>query len=129
MLIRCKHERPGGSLVTFSFKDLPDYRAYNFQPNAKGAHVADVEDEGDAATLLAIDSAYEPYDEAASVFKAKASDATKEKQEAVDPTAFLDELDLKGLHAYAKSKNVKLDENHTPEQVKNYLKGLIKTEE
>lgn len=127
MLIRCKLERPKGSLVTFSYKDLPDYREYDFQPNAKGAHVADVADEGDAATLLAIDSAYEPYDEAASVFKAKA-EAAKEKQEAVDPAAFLDELDLKGLHAYAKSKNVKLDENHTPEQVKNYLKGLIKTE-
>lgn len=127
MLIRCKLERPKGSLVTFSYKDLPDYREYDFQPNAKGAHVADVADEGDAATLLAIDSAYEPYDETASVFKAKA-EAAKGKEEEVDPAAFLDELDLKGLHAYAKSKNVKLDENHTPEQVKNYLKGLIKTE-
>lgn len=126
MLIRCKLERPKGSLVTFSYKDLPDYREYDFQPNAKGAHVADVADEGDAATLLAIDSAYEPYDEAASMFKA--SKSAQEKIEVVDASAFLDELDLKGLHAYAKSKNVKLDENHTPEQVKNYLKGLIKTE-
>jgi hypothetical protein len=32
MLIRCKHERPGGSLVTFSYKDRPDYREYHFKP-------------------------------------------------------------------------------------------------
>lgn len=125
MLIRCKHERPKGSLVTFGYKDLPDYREYNFQPNAKGAHVADVEDEGDAATLLAIDSAYEPYDEAATALKAKASEA-KPALDELDPAAFLDELDLKGLHAYAKKEGVKLDENHSVEQVRNYLKGLIK---
>jgi hypothetical protein len=125
MLIRCKHERPGGSLVTFSHKDLPDYRAYDFQPNAKGAHVADVEDEGDAATLLAIDSAYVPYDEAATKFKAKASEVKPDAEE-VDPTSFLDELDLKGLHAHAKKEGVKLDENHSVEQVRNYLKGLLK---
>jgi|SRR5882672_8429100 len=130
MLIRCKYERPGGSLVTFSYPGKPDYREYNFQPTATSSkHVADVADEGDARTLLAIDSAYEPYDDASRALLAQvvadaSAPAVAEEEKNADPLAFLDELDMKGLESFAKQANVKLDPTHDEVQVRNYLKGL-----
>ena len=125
-LIRCKLERPGGTLVTFSFPGKPDYREYNFQPDAKGKHVAEVDDKGDARTLLAIDSAYEPYDDETRALLAEisAESAPAPEAPAPDPLAFLDELDMEGLESFAKQSNVKLDQTHDVEQVRNYLKGL-----
>lgn len=123
MLIRCKHKRDGGTTVPFSFPDAEDYREYAFLPNAKGDHVADVDDEADATTLLSIESAYEAYDPDAP--KGRKASVKPVVEHGPSPTAFLDELERADLVEYATGKGVKLDEQHSDEQVRHYLKGLI----
>ena len=54
--IECLIKRPGGSII-----ELDDSK-YHFKPNGDGEHVCDVPNEGHAAILLAIDTAYRPYD-------------------------------------------------------------------
>ena len=54
--IECLIKRPGGSII-----ELDDSK-YHFKPNGDGDHVCDVPNEGHAAILLAIDTAYRPYD-------------------------------------------------------------------
>ena len=54
--IECLIKRPGGSII-----ELDDSK-YHFKPNGDGYHVCDVPNEGHAAILLAIDTAYRPYD-------------------------------------------------------------------
>ena len=54
--IECLIKRPGGSII-----ELDDSK-YHFKPNGDGDHVCDVPNEGHAAILLAIDTAYGPYD-------------------------------------------------------------------
>jgi hypothetical protein len=130
MLIRCLHERAGGTDVEFGNRVDPDYRLYHFTSGADGFHVAEVGDELDAQTLLAIPSAYVqhgPVDKAAVKAAAKAkreADEAAAKEEA-EKTAFLDELDRAGLEAFADERGVKLDTGHDDEQVRNYLKGMI----
>ena len=53
--IECLIKRPGGSII-----ELDDSK-YHFKPNGDGDHVCDVPNEGHAAILLAIDTAYRPY--------------------------------------------------------------------
>ena len=53
--IECLIKRPGGSII-----ELDDSK-YHFKPNGDGYHVCDVPNEGHAAILLAIDTAYRPY--------------------------------------------------------------------
>ena len=139
MLIRCKHERPGGSLVTFSYKGLPDYREYHFKATgpkgddgkATGPHVAKVEHEEDIRTLLAIESAYEEYVEGAPLAPAsKAESVTRsvlQPPRAKRDTAFLDKYDEKQLREWAADRfpAIKLDEAHSAEQLRTYLRSLI----
>ena len=54
--IECLIKRQGGSII-----ELDDSK-YHFKPNGDGDHVCDVPNEGHAAILLAIDTAYRPYD-------------------------------------------------------------------
>ena len=54
--IECLIKRPGGSII-----ELDDSK-YHFKPNGDGYHVCDVPNECHAAILLAIDTAYRPYD-------------------------------------------------------------------
>ena len=54
--IECLIKRPGGSII-----ELDDSK-YHFKPNGDGDHVCDVPNEGHAAILLAIDTAYRHYD-------------------------------------------------------------------
>ena len=54
--IECLIKRQGGSII-----ELDDSK-YHFKPNGDGDHVCDVPNEGHAAVLLAIDTAYRPYD-------------------------------------------------------------------
>ena len=54
--IECLIKRHGGSII-----ELDDSK-YHFKPNGDGDHVCDVPNEGHAAILLAIDTAYRPYD-------------------------------------------------------------------
>ena len=53
--IECLIKRPGGSII-----ELDDSK-YHFKPNGDGYHVCDVPNEGHAAILLAIDTAYHLY--------------------------------------------------------------------
>ena len=53
--IECLIKRPGGSII-----ELDDSK-YHFKPNGDGYHVCDVPNEGHAAILLAIDTAYRLY--------------------------------------------------------------------
>ena len=53
--IECLIKRHGGSII-----ELDDSK-YHFKPNGDGDHVCDVPNEGHAAILLAIDTAYRPY--------------------------------------------------------------------
>lgn len=53
--IECLIKRQGGSII-----ELGDSK-YHFKPNGDGNHVCDVPNEGHAAILLAIDTAYRPY--------------------------------------------------------------------
>ena len=53
--IECLIKRLGGSII-----ELDDSK-YHFKPNGDGYHVCDVPNEGHAAILLAIDTAYRPY--------------------------------------------------------------------
>ena len=53
--IECLIKRHGGSII-----ELDDSK-YHFKPNCDGDHVCDVPNEGHAAILLAIDTAYRPY--------------------------------------------------------------------
>ena len=53
--IECLIKRQGGSII-----ELDDSK-YHFKPNGDGDHVCDVPNEGHAAILLAIDTAYRPY--------------------------------------------------------------------
>ena len=53
--IECLIKRQCGSII-----ELDDSK-YHFKPNGDGYHVCDVPNEGHAAILLAIDTAYRPY--------------------------------------------------------------------
>lgn len=127
MLIRCKIEREGGTVVPFGRKGEPDFREYHFKPSGKDGHVAEVGDELDATTFLAITEAYEQVEQA----EVKAPLRRPPPPQKKDPAAFLNELDLAGLVSYAAERfpAVKLDESHTEEQVRNYLKGLLEPKE
>lgn len=57
MQIQCKLKRTNGSLVK-----LGD-TTYHFKPNDKGDHVAEVDDEDHADTLLAITEGYAAYEQ------------------------------------------------------------------
>lgn len=57
MQILCKLKRANGSLVKL------DDTTYHFKPNAKGDHVAEVDDDDHAETLLAITEGYEAYEQ------------------------------------------------------------------
>ena len=53
--IECLIKRQNGSII-----ELGDSK-YHFKANGAGDHVCDVDNEGHAAILLAIDTAYRPY--------------------------------------------------------------------
>ena len=53
--IECLIKRQGGSII-----ELDDSK-YHFKPNGDGDHVCDVPNEGHAAILMAIDTAYRHY--------------------------------------------------------------------
>lgn len=141
MLIRCKHERPGGSLVTFGFRDEEGYRAYNFKARGPkgedgkptGPHVAEVADEGDVATLLAIDSAYEEFVEGAALAAATRPEITTKTvlpappRKNVAAIKALDGMDEKALREFAADRfpAVKLDAAHGADQLRTYIKGLL----
>lgn len=57
MKIECLVQRPNGSLVT-----MPDGAAYHFLPDDQGRHVAEVDDEKNAAILLGIPEGYRPLE-------------------------------------------------------------------
>lgn len=122
MKILCKHQRKGGTVVPFSHPGKPDYRQYAFKPNKEGDHVCEVDDEQDIQTFLAIDSAYVEY-QPKSATEAAAS-ATGSEQPAASP---LDSMTRPELAEVAKAQGVKLDESHTDDQVRHYLKGLNST--
>jgi len=67
MLIESIIKREGGTHVTLG------ENAYHFQPREDGRHVADVQDDEDADTLLAITEGYRAVDEDAQA----ASDTVK----------------------------------------------------
>lgn len=140
MFIRCKHERPGGSLVSFSFKDRPDYREYHFKPTgakgddgkSTGPHVAEVSDEGDIATLLAIESAYEEFTPGVKVSPAS---SPEQAIKTVLPQPKRNAGILKALEVMTEQElrdwsgerfpNMKLDPAHNADQIRTYLKGLL----
>lgn len=143
MFIRCKHERPGGSLVTFGYKGQPDYREYHFKPKGPkdesgkltGPHFAEVGEESDQKTLLAIDSAYEEFVEGAPVSPASTPEqATKtalpQQQAKPKHAGLLKALEVMNedeLRQFAADRYpaVKLDAAHGAPQIREYLKGLI----
>lgn len=133
MFIRCKHERPGGSLVPFSFKDRPDYREYHFKPSKEGGpHVAEVTDDGDIATLLAIESAYEAYQPGVKVSPASEADPAikttlpqpKRHAALLKAVGVMVEQELRDFAA-ERFPNVKLDAAHNAEQLRTYLRSII----
>jgi hypothetical protein len=126
MLIRSKIEREGGTVVPFGRKGEPDFREYHFKPSGKDGHVAEVGDELDSTTLLAITEGYEKVGSAPAAAKPARLTAQPKK----DPAAFLISMDRAALVVYAAERfpAVKLDESHSEEQVRNYLKGLLTKE-
>lgn len=127
MLIRCKIERQGGTVVPFGRKGEKDFREYSFKPSGKDGHLAEVADDLDAETFLAITEAYEKVEAAPVAAKTPRLSAPPKK----DPAAFLKDLDRAGLVKYVAERfpAIKLDESHSDEQVRNYVKGLLETRE
>ena len=64
-LIRCKIIREGGSVIDIGKKE------YNFKPNEKGDHVAEVTDESHIGRFLSIERGYEVYETDLSASKIK----------------------------------------------------------
>ncbi len=58
MLIQCKQERVGGSVI-----ELPPKSKYHFKPNEEGHHVCEVTDKKHIDMLLSIPEGYHVYGE------------------------------------------------------------------
>lgn len=84
MLIKYLRPAPNGiNLILFGANRE---RVYDFQPRGED-YVCDVQDEGDAATMLAITEGYEAYltaDEKAKIARLKAEDAIQEAVKAAE---------------------------------------------
>lgn len=121
MLIQILQKREGGSDIPLGRAEHGDLRVWHFAPNEKGDHVGEVDDELDAAYLLAIPAGFVEYDPSPKVI------VRNPPPPVVDPYAFLDQLDGKALEDYAFEKlHATLDESHDDAKRREYLKAALK---
>jgi len=118
MLIECKIQRPGGTVVELFGRD------YHFKPDAFGRHICDVADERAAARFLEISEGYERA-AARAAGPVKVNNPPPSAAAAAPPTdvpagapANIDQMNRVEMMAYGKRLGVRLPANLSDEKMR-----------